>query len=187
MTSQSIDTTKISQMASDVQTTKRNAPAEKRRVIDNVFTQLGFDKLFLDGPHGSNRAPKLPATDFESPLVLHVDDDVDLVNAVTSRFKATGYRVASALDGISGIQEALRHPADVIVLDFDMPNGRGDAVIDLLKSNEKTQDIPIVVLTAVHQKGLKRRLLNQGADKFMTKPFEFFELQETVQSLIESR
>ena len=156
----------------------------KVSVNDVVFSEAGFKKLFVDGAHPAKH-PYMRTKDLNSPLILHVDDDQDLVDAVTSRFKAGGFRVASALDGESGVQAALLYPADAIILDYDMPNGRGDTVIDLLKGNENTKGIPIVVLTAVHKKGLKRELLSRGADKFMTKPFEFAELQSTVSCLIE--
>ena len=165
--------------------TRTDTDASKTAVIDRIFTQIGFDKFILDDSHTLKR-PHLQSKAEQTPLILHVDDDQDLVDAVTSRFAANGYRVASALDGVSGVQEALLHPADVVILDYDMPNGRGDVVIDLLKSNEKTQSIPIVVLTAVHKKGLKRELLSKGADVFMTKPFDFVELQSTVEDLIDS-
>ena len=155
-----------------------------REAIDSVFTILGFEKCFLDDSHSPIK-PNIRVRTKSAPLILHVDDDVDLVDAVTSRLAAAGYRVASALDGVSGMQEALRHPASAIILDYDMPNGRGDVVIDLLKSNERTKDIPIVVLTAVQQKSLKRTLLNKGADVFMNKPFEFAELQAVIASLLE--
>ena len=167
------------------QTRKDSGSKSKAAVIDRIFTQIGFDKYILDDSH-TIKAPHLKSKAARAPLVLHVDDDQDLVDAVTSRFSANGYRVASALDGVSGVQEALLHPADVIILDYDMPNGRGDIVIDLLKSNEKTRNIPIVVLTAVHKKGLKRELLSKGADVFMTKPFDFVELQSTVEDLLDS-
>ena len=155
----------------------------KRSVHDHVFSQIGFDSLFTDGAHTARR-PHMRTKDLNSPMILHVDDDQDLVDAVTARFRASGYRVASALDGVSGMQAALLYPATAIILDYDMPNGRGDTVIDLLKSNDKTRNIPIVVLTAVHKKGLKRELLSRGADVFMTKPFEFSELQTTVADLV---
>jgi CheY-like chemotaxis protein len=157
---------------------------KKLSTVDRVFSRSGFEKLFLDGAQPPKR-PHIRSKDVNAPLVLHVDDDVDLVDAVTSRLRSKGFRVASALDGISGMQAALLYPASVIILDYDMPNGRGDTVIDLLKSNKNTENIPIIVLTAVHKKGLKRQLLNQGANVFMTKPFDFEELQETVSSMID--
>ena len=168
------------------QTRKESAKAKNLSVIDRVFTQVGFDKCFLDNAQSPGK-PHIRTKDVNTPLVLHVDDDQDLVDAVTSRLKATGFRVAGALDGETGVQAALMYPADAIILDYDMPNGRGDIVIEMLKSNENTKNIPIVVLTAVHKKGLKRELLSKGADVFMTKPFEFDELQETVSNLIDSR
>ena len=167
----------------------RRLPVHKRQIlkaIDGVFSPEGFRQCFIDTPHSPIK-PNLKTQESQMPLILHIDDDVDLVDAVTARFRASGYRVACALDGISGMQSALVHPADAVVLDYDMPNGRGDVVIDLMKHNERTKDIPIVVLTAVHKKGLKRELLNRGADVFMTKPFEFNVLQKTVADLIESR
>lgn len=160
---------------------------KERRLAGCVSTSSGPSKVFIDGPESSLSAPNIDVRYANTPLVLHVDDDADLVNAVTARFGAAGYRVASALDGRSGIEAAQMNPASAIVLDYDMPNGRGDSVIESLRSKSSTRDIPIVVLTAVHEKGLERRLLNQGADRFMTKPFEFSELQETVATLIDSR
>ena len=172
-------------VTTDESTTSQEAESTtKAAVIDRVFTQVGFDKFFLDDSH-TPRLPHIRVKESQAPLVLHIDDDQDLVDAVTSRFQASGFRIASALDGVSGVQEALALPADAIILDYDMPNGRGDIVIDLLKGNDKTKNIPIVLLTAVHKKGLKRELLSKGADVFMTKPFDFEELQATVSSLID--
>jgi CheY-like chemotaxis protein len=164
-----------------------NSKQNGRRLAGCVSSSSGRCKVFIDGPESGLAAPNIDVRYANSPLVLHVDDDADLVNAVSARFGAAGYRVASALDGRSGIEAAQMNPASAIVLDYDMPNGRGDTVIKSLRSQSSTRDIPIVVLTAVHEKGLDRRLLNQGADRFMTKPFEFSELQETVATLIDSR
>lgn len=153
--------------------------------LDSGTQEKNSTRLYADSSHAKSR-PHFKTTDVNTPLVLHVDDDPDLVDAVTSRFRASGFRVASALDGVTGMKTAMMYSANAIILDYDMPNGRGDTVIDLLKANDKTKDIPIVVLTAVHKKGLKRELLNKGADKFMTKPFEFDQLKSTVSSLIGS-
>ena len=164
-------------------THQRNAVTDNQRAIDSVFTGLGFDVCFLDDAHPF-KMPNLKMHSLKKPRVLHIDDDSDLVDAVTSRLKASGYRVSCALDGVTGMETALLYGADAIILDYDMPNGRGDAVIDLLKDNDQTSDIPIVVLTAVEKKDLKREMLSKGADEFMTKPFEYSELQSTIADLI---
>jgi len=165
-------------------TDRRGTSNTNRRAVDSVFTGLGFDANYLDEAHPPRR-PNLRTKNLNQPRILHIDDDSDLVDAVTSRLKASGYRVSCALDGMSGMQTALMYGADAIILDYDMPNGRGDTVIDLLKANQRTNNIPIVVLTAIEKKNLKRELLSKGADVFMTKPFEYRELQSTIADLIE--
>lgn len=154
---------------------------QPRRAFEGDSGQ-NTNRHYFDSAH-SFRKPRIQASNAKKPLILHVDDDVDLVDAVTSRLGASGFRVASATDGMAGVQSAMIFPVSAIILDFDMPNGRGDTVIELLKANEKTKDVPIVVLTAVHTKGLKRELLNKGANVFMTKPFEYAELEKVVKEL----
>ena len=180
------DTDALNQTCNEVKAqTNTVAPLNiKRQEIYSVVTIWGAEKGYLDDPH-SPRKPNIYTPAESAPLVLHVDDDVDLVDAVTSRLAAVGFRATSALDGVSGVQAALRTQANAIILDYDMPNGRGDAVIDLLKANDQTKTIPIIVLTALQQKHLQRKLLNKGADIFMTKPFEFTELQANLKSLLE--
>jgi CheY-like chemotaxis protein len=165
-------------------TSKRFTPLNRstRKKLSGVPSD-GGSRHYFESAHQICK-PRIQVADSEKPLVLHVDDDVDLVDAVTSRLGASGFRVASAIDGMSGIQSAMIFPVRAIILDYDMPNGRGDTVIDLLKANSKTQDIPIVVLTAVHKKGLKRELLNKGANAFMTKPFNYLDLEQTIKGLI---
>ena len=167
-----------------IQTGSSSGLNANRMAIDSVFTTSGFEKCFLDESHFLGK-PNMQTQAKSAPLILHVDDDVDLVDALSSRLAAAGYRVASALDGVSGMQQALRHPANAVILDYDMPNGRGDVVIDLLKANKRTQDIPIIILTAIQKNHLKRKLLSKGADIFMTKPFEFTELQTVLRSLLD--
>lgn len=162
---------------------KRNA-VRARSSMKIICAKDGTKDLFFDAAEPALVAPNIDVRLANAPLVLHVDDDVDLVDAVTARFGAAGYRVSSAVDGQSGFEAALREPTSAIVLDYDMPNGRGDFVIRELKREPRTRHIPIVVLTAVHEKGLARRLINEGADHFMTKPFDFTELHHTVESLI---
>jgi two-component system response regulator RpaA len=94
------------------------------------------------------------------------------------------YRVSSVTDGQSGVEYAVKSGANCIILDYDLPNGCGAEIIEVLKRNEKTKEIPIIVLTAVHKRGLEREMLNKGANSFMTKPFEFSELRSEVKRLV---
>jgi CheY-like chemotaxis protein len=159
---------------------------ERTHVIDAVFNAEGFGERFLDSGEGIRR-PHFDVTCEDKPLVLHIDDDADLVDALTVRLTASGYRVASALDGVAGMATALVNPARVIILDYDMPNARGDVVIDRLKNDARTKHVPVIVLTAVHENDLKRKMIAKGASEFMTKPFEFETLDGVIARLIESQ
>jgi len=168
-------------------TSVENSEQERReKALVQVFTIAGFDSCFLNSAESPKR-PHFKVSDNQSPMVLHIDDDIDLVDALTVRLRAAGMRVGCALDGQSGIQAALNEPASAIILDYDMPNDRGDVILDLLKKNERTQNIPVVVLTAIHKRGLKKEMLSRGASAFMTKPFEFEELLGVVNSLVEPK
>ena len=155
-----------------------------RQKINSRNAAFGQHKAFIDQSHPPGK-PILPAKAKSAPLILHVDDDVDVVDAVTTRLAAFGYRTASAHDGMSGVNEALRQSVNAIILDYDMPNGRGDVVIDLLRANEKTKDTPIIVLTAVEQKNLARQLLNRGANAFMLKQSKLSSLQAILKTLLD--
>ncbi|MEM9940279.1 MAG: response regulator [Planctomycetota bacterium] len=161
-----------------------NQADNAKQVVDSVFSDEFFDMIRIDAPKRGVRACHFQKTNARQPLILHIDDDEDLLDVLSMRFKKSGFRSTSALDGQSGVESALLLPADCIVLDYDMPNGRGDRVIDFLKSSQRTAGIPIVVLTAIGKKSVRRRMLSKGANAFLTKPFSYEELVSTIESFL---
>ena len=110
------------------------------------------------------------------PWVLHVEDDADFSAALKTRLEAHGVAVVRAFDGMDGMRHAAKYPADAILLDVEMPNGSGDEVLQMLKSDERTQAIPVVVLTCRSDRAIRRKMLQLGAAAFLTKPIRFDEL-----------
>lgn len=113
-----------------------------------------------------------------TPCVLHIEDDADLSAALKMRLESHGVAVIRAFEGTDGYRTALRYPIDVILLDFELPDGRGDYVLRRLKESETTKDIPVVVLTGRTEKSLERTLLGLGATRVLTKPARFEELRQ---------
>ena len=111
------------------------------------------------------------------PWVLHVEDDALFSAALKTRLESHGVAVIRAFDGIDGIRNAFKHPADAIILDVEMPNGSGDEVLRLLKETESTRDIPVILLTCRNDRAFKQKMLNMGAVAYLNKPLEFSELQ----------
>lgn len=109
----------------------------------------------------------------ELPWVHCIDDDADYSNALKLRLERYGIAVVRAFEGMEGYRSAFTRPADVILLDYEMSNGRGDYILSRLKDNSVTKDIPVIVITGRKDRTLERKMLNLGAATFMHKPLEF--------------
>jgi DNA-binding response OmpR family regulator len=108
----------------------------------------------------------------ECPWVLSIDDDREFSYALKLRLEAHGVAVVRAFDGADGCAAALAYPADVVLLDVEMPHGRGDEVLRRLKGHALTKDIPVVVVTGRRDKALERKLIGLGAAAYLQKPVD---------------
>jgi DNA-binding response OmpR family regulator len=121
--------------------------------------------------------------------VLIVDDDPDLVETVSMMLESKGYEVGKAYDGIEGEEAIKKRRPDVLILDVMMPRKNGYELCKELKSNKWTQDIPIVLLTAVgeavptttysHAEGMATE-----AEDYIPKPVDAKTLVEAVERLL---
>jgi DNA-binding response OmpR family regulator len=121
--------------------------------------------------------------------ILIVDDDPDLVETVGMLLENKGYEVGKAYDGIEGEEAIKKRRPDVLVLDVMMPRKDGYKLCKELKSNKWTQDIPIILLTAVgeavstttytHAEGMSTE-----AEDFIPKPVDAQTLVEAIERLL---
>ncbi|MFN2353562.1 MAG: PleD family two-component system response regulator [Desulfopila sp.] len=123
----------------------------------------------------------------EKKDILIVDDDPDFVEAVKLIVEKGGYDVRVAYDGQEGIEMANEKTPDLIVLDVMMPVMNGHEACTKIKSEEKTAEVPIILLTAVADRVTTstythRDMLESEADDYMPKPVEPRELLELIQS-----
>ncbi len=121
--------------------------------------------------------------------ILIVDDDPDLVEAVTMILESKHYKVAAAYGGIEGLQKAKTENPDLIVLDVMMPDKDGYAVCKELKANPTLNRIPILLLTAVVSKIPTTRYTQQmgmetEADDYIDKPVEPEVLVKRIEALL---
>jgi DNA-binding response OmpR family regulator len=119
-----------------------------------------------------------------SPKVLVVDDDPVIVRLLEVNFEMEGFTVVSAIDGIDGVAKARTEQPDVIVSDVMMPKLNGLELCAVLKSDEVTRAIPVVLLSAKAQVTDIRAGLDAGADDYVTKPFEPLDLIDRVNKLL---
>lgn len=122
----------------------------------------------------------------EGLLVLLIEDNPDLREYIRSLLSAN-YRVIEARDGQEGIEKAFEYVPDLVVSDLMMPYKNGFEVCKILKSDERTSHIPIVILTAKATDSDKLEGLTFGADEYLSKPFNTDELQIRIANLIRLR
>jgi two-component system alkaline phosphatase synthesis response regulator PhoP len=121
--------------------------------------------------------------------ILIVDDEPDLVEAVSIILESKGYAVAKAYGGVEGLQKVRTENPDLIVLDVMMPDKDGYAVCRELKADAKYRSIPILLLTAVVSNIPTSRYTQEmgmetEADDFVDKPVEPQELIKRVERLL---
>lgn len=122
----------------------------------------------------------------ELPVVLIVEDNADLRNFIAGILDGS-YQVLSARDGLQGERMTMEHIPDLVITDVMMPQKDGYELCHTLKNNMKTSHIPILMLTAKAGQSNKMEGLMQGADAYLTKPFDANELLIRIKNLIEAR
>jgi CheY-like chemotaxis protein len=122
--------------------------------------------------------------------ILVVDDDPDLVETVAMMLESKGCEVGRAYDGVEGEESIRQRRPDLVILDVMMPRKDGYVLCAQLKADDKTRDIPVVLLTAVgeavpsttytHRDGMSTE-----ADDYIAKPIDTEGLWKVVTGLIE--
>ncbi|WP_202220248.1 response regulator transcription factor [Okeania sp. KiyG1] len=118
------------------------------------------------------------------PRILVIDDDPAIAELVAVNLEMAGYEVSQAEDGIKGQALALQLLPDLIVLDLMLPKVDGFTICQRLRRDERTADIPVLMLTALSQTQNKVEGFNAGADDYLTKPFEVEEMLARVRALL---
>ncbi len=117
--------------------------------------------------------------------VLIIEDDENISKALEVRLNARGYQTSTAFDAIMGMQKASTTPPDAILLDITMPGGNGLTLAERLKASTKTQDVPILFLTASKQPELRQKAMAIGGAAFFEKPYAFDYLLAALRASIE--
>ena len=116
--------------------------------------------------------------------ILVVEDSPTDMRLMTAPLREKGYRLITAVDGEEALEKAARERPELIVLDVILPKKNGFQVCRQLKTTPDTKNIKIIMLTSKSQDSDRFWGLKQGADEYMTKPFEDEELLGTVAKLL---
>ncbi len=117
------------------------------------------------------------------PLVLVVEDNSDMRDFIGNTLKGE-FQVIKAENGLDGLHKLRDLVPDIILTDIMMPQMSGDQMIEEIRKNEDYKDIPIILLTAKLDDELKLKLLGEGCQDFISKPFSQKELLLRVKNLV---
>ena len=118
--------------------------------------------------------------------ILAVDDEKHIVKLVQVNLERQGYEVVTANDGKEALQKVEEENPDLIVLDVMMPYMDGFEVLQNLRRNPGTRDIPVIMLTAKAQDADVFKGWQSGVDCYLTKPFNPMELISFVKRIFKS-
>ncbi len=118
------------------------------------------------------------------PTVLVADDDPVVLRLLTTTFEMEGFAVVTASDGAEAVAAATTLRPDAVVTDIMMPKLDGLGVLAELRADPRTASTPVVLLSARAQTADVRRGIDAGADRYVTKPFEPFELIDLIAELV---
>jgi len=130
-------------------------------------------------------AYKMPLTSAEPPRILIVDDDTHLLETLVEALSwDQGHKVEVAQDGYAGLIKVGTFRPHLLILDIRMPGLDGFEVCRKVKEDPIAHFCKILAVTAYPEQNVRARILEAGADGFLTKPFQLPELLAEVTRLV---
>jgi DNA-binding response OmpR family regulator len=114
--------------------------------------------------------------------ILIIEDDLDFLELMDGALHLGGFKVYKAENGRKGLKIARRKKISVILLDTSMPEMDGLEVLSELKYNEKTENIPVIMLTGKSMMGDIEKAFKLGADDYITKPVAISDIADKIKA-----
>ena len=157
------------------------SPPDKLTKTSSPLGLKSADRTLIQNVQKSTKS--LPVMGSGDTTILVVDDEPDMLRFIAGNM-ADHYRVLSAVNGEQAITVARSEKPSVIILDWMLPGMDGLQVCEVLRGDEATRDIKILLLTARVDEESKIRALQRGADDFLNKPFSFVEVKTRLANLL---
>ena len=128
-------------------------------------------------PESLEQLPPRPRLDTR-PRVLLVDDEEDFLELTSLVLTAAGCQVECARAAGEAVARAIRHPPDVILLDILLPGADGLDLLETLRAEPETAEVPVLACTALGQRDSGPLLVHAGFDGLVTKPIDWHDLAQ---------
>lgn len=152
--------------------------------IFRVELQTAGDPL-RDIPHAGPSEVKAGAGSLEPATILYIEDNLTNLSLVEAVLESKPrWKTISALRGEAGIELARQRKPDLILLDLHLPDLPGNEVLDRLRADPSTADIPVVIISADATGAAQARLRAAGASDYLTKPLDLDEFLAMVERFL---
>lgn len=143
--------------------------------------------VVIEGTQQDDSDAPAPINNIADATLLFVEDDLDLRNYLLSEFSQDVKRVLVAGNGIEAIKVLHTEKVDVVVSDIMMPEMDGYALCRYIKTTLMISHLPVILLTARSDENSRMLGYKNGADDYITKPFDLKQLQQSISNLFLSR
>lgn len=115
--------------------------------------------------------------------VLVIEDEPHIAEAISFILSRDGWQVRSHSDGASAMEAIRAEPTDVLILDVMLPGRSGYEILEALRADAATRDLPVLMLTARGQAKDRELAERLGANRIITKPFSNTDVLDTVRDM----
>jgi CheY-like chemotaxis protein len=155
-------------------------PVSPERICQAIIQMV--DKLTQAKPAPRNAVRQKQYT------ILIADDQPDNLILLTRYLESEGYTYIKAKDGLETLEKVRDQQPDLVLLDVNMPHKNGFTVLEEIRADPLTKDIPVIILTATRLDPVQVQFgLNLGADDYVTKPFDRRELLARIRTKLRAR
>jgi len=117
--------------------------------------------------------------------ILIAEDEPYIVESLSFLLKREGFEVSAVVDGTAVTDRVTRDKPDLLILDIMLPEMSGFEIVRRLRDGAATGSLPILVLTAKGQEADRKRMIELGADAYLTKPFVMQDLLDRIRELLD--
>jgi chemosensory pili system protein ChpA (sensor histidine kinase/response regulator) len=143
--------------------------------------------MLLAAPQPATAAPAATLPVRRAPVCLVVDDSVSVRRSMESFLGDLGFEVDPAADGVEALARIERRVPDLAIVDLEMPRMNGVEFTSALRHDERTVEVPVIMITSRYSEKHRAMALDAGVDVFLTKPYTEDELARHVRRCLERR
>lgn len=161
---------------------QKNKQKQEEKIIEEKIRKMQEEKALREKKEREKKE-RVEASNNGTKHILVIDDDTRILRLVKEELRDK-YNVATAVNGRIALNFLERKKTDLILLDYEMPEEDGPEVLEKLRNNDATKDIPVVFLTGINEREKIQKVLAMKPQGYLLKPIDCAKLIQTIRQVI---